>query len=402
MPVADGRAVGMLGRMHSGRFVLRQLLDLISRHEFNICVSRYEGDRRVRAFSCWDQFLVMLFAQLTYRDSLRDTEVCLRAWPRQLYHLGLRGSVARSTIADANEKRSWRIWADLAMNLIGRARKLYAGEPVAGRLKAAVYALDTTTIDLCLTLFPWAKFRRRKGAIRLHTLLDLRGNIPCFINVSEGSTHEVNVLDDLPLEAGAYYVMDRGFVDFARLHRLAQAGALFVTRAKKNMDFRVIESRAVDPSRGLRADQMIRLRGPASRQRYPVPLRRIRFVDPATDQALVFLTNDFTLAASTIGKLYKSRWQVELFFKWIKQYLRIKSFFGQTPNAVKTQVWIAVSAYVLVAIVKKDLNLEPPMGEILQVLSLMMFEKTPIFEVFLNEPKAKPNTHDHNSLSLFD
>lgn len=388
--------------MHSGRFILRQLLDLISRHEFNRCVSRYDGDRRVRAFSCWDQFLVMLFAQLTYRDSLRDTEVCLRAWPKQLYHLGLRGSVARSTIADANENRSWRIWSDLAMSLIGRARKLYAGEPVAGRLRAAVYVLDTTTIDLCLSLFPWAKFRRRKGAIKLHTLLDLRGNIPCFINVSEGSVHEVNVLDDLPTEVGAYYVMDRAFVDFSRLYRLTQAGAWFVTRAKQNMDFRVTESRPVDRSRGLRADQTIRLRGPLSRRRYPIPLRRISFIDPKTGTALVFLTNDFTLAASTICKLYKSRWQVELFFKWIKQYLRIKSFFGQTPNAVKTQVWIAVCAYVLVAIAKKDLSLEPPMGEILQVLSLMMFEKTPIFQVFSSEPRMNVRTQDHNSLGLFD
>jgi hypothetical protein len=394
--------MGMLDWMHSGRLILRQLLDIISRHEFNACVKRYDGDRRVRAFSCWDQFLVMLFAQLTYRDSLRDTEVCLRAWPKQLYHLGLRGSVARSTIADANEKRSWRIWADLAMILIARARKLYAGEPVAGRLKAAVYVFDATTIDLCLTLFPWAKFRRRKGAIKLHALLDLRGNIPCFINVSEGSLHEVNVLDDLLPEAGAYYVMDRAFVDFVRLYRLSQAGALFVTRAKQNMDFRVVESRTVDRSRGLRADQTIRLRGPMSRQRYPAPLRRISFVDPKTGNALVFLTNDFTLAASTICKLYKSRWQVELFFKWIKQYLRIKSFFGQTPNAVKTQVWIAVSAYVLVAITKKEMNLEPPMGEILQVLSLMMFEKTPIFQVFSRERKMEIDTQNHNSLWLFD
>lgn len=392
----------MLARMHSGRFILRQLLDLISRHQFNVCVRRYDGDRRVRAFSCWDQFLVMLFAQLTYRDSLRDTEVCLRAWPRQLYHLGLRGSVARSTIADANEKRPWRIWSDLAMTLIARARKLYAGEPVAGRLKAAVYVFDTTTIDLCLTLFPWAKFRRHKAAVKLHTLMDLRGNIPCFINVSDGSVHEVNVLDDLPLEPGAYYVMDRAFVDFARLHRLTLAGALFVTRAKQNLDFRVVESRDVDRSRGLRADQTIRLRGPLSRRRYPIPLRRVSYVDPATGNALVFLTNDFTLAASTICKLYKRRWQVELFFKWVKQYLRIKSFFGQSPNAVKTQVWIAVCAYVLVAIAKRELKLQQSMGEILQVLSLMMFEKTLIYQVFSEDQRMKTGPEDHNALWLFD
>lgn len=392
----------MLRRMHSGRIILRQLLDPLSRHEFNACVNRYDGDRRVRAFSCWDQFLVMLFAQLTYRDSLRDTEVCLRAWPRQLYHLGLRGSVARSTIADANESRSWRIWADLAMILIARARKLYAGEAVAGRLKAAVYALDTTTIDLCLALFPWARFRRHKGAIKLHTLLDLRGNIPCFIEVSDGSVHEVNTLDLLPIEAGAYYMMDRAFVDFARLHQMTLAQARFVTRAKQNMDYRVTESRPIDRSRGLRTDQTIRLRGPRSRELYPPPLRRVSFTDPLTGNTLVFLTNDFTLAASTICKLYKSRWQVELFFKWIKQYLRIKSFFGQSPNAVKTQIWIAVCAYVLVAIAKRELNLEPSMGEILQVLSLMMFEKTPVNQVFSREPRMKTATQDHNSLWLFD
>lgn len=392
----------MLGPMHCGRIILRQLLDPLSRHEFNACVNRYDGNRRVRAFSCWDQFLVMLFAQLTYRDSLRDTEVCLRAWPGQLYHLGLRGSVARSTIADANESRSWRIWADLAMILIARARKLYADDPVAARLKASVYALDTTTIDLCLALFPWARFRRHKAAVKLHTLLDLRGNIPCFINISDGSVHEVNLLDQLPVEAGAYYVMDRGFVDFARLYRMTLAQALFVTRAKANMDYRVIESRQVDPTRGLRADQTIRLRGPLSRRHYPAPLRRVSFVDPATNNALAFLTNDFTLAASTICKLYKSRWQVELFFKWVKQYLRIKSFFGQSPNAVKTQVWIALCAYVLVAIAKRELALEPAMGEILQVLSLMMFEKTPINQVFLRGESKMSDMQDHNSLWLFD
>lgn len=388
--------------MHSGRIILRQLLEPLSRYDFNICVNRYDGNRRIRTFSCWDQFLVMLFAQLTYRDSLRDTEVCLRAWPKQLYHLGMRGSVARSTIADANESRSWRIWSDLAMLLIARARRLYANDPVAGRLKAAVYALDTTTIDLCLALFPWAKFRRHKGAIKLHTLLDLRGNIPCFVNISEGSVHEVNVLDDLPIEAGAYYVMDRGFIDFARLHRITLAQGLFVIRAKMNMDFRVIESRPVDHLRGLRCDQTIKLRGVLSQQRYPMPIRRVSFVDPKTQQALVFLTNDFTLAASTICKLYKSRWQVELFFKWIKQYLRIKSFFGQSSNAVKTQVWIAVCAYVLVAIAKRELSLEPAMGEILQVLSLQMFEKTPINQVFFRESIRMKNPKDCNSLGLFE
>ena len=392
----------MLPGMNSGRFIFAQLLDLLSRYEFNKCVSRYDGNRRIRTFSCWDQFLVMLFAQLTYRESLRDIESCLRAFPKQLYHLGIRGVISRSTLADANEKRSWRIWADFALVLIAHARRLYAGEPVAGRLKAAVYVFDTTTIDLCLTLFPWARFRRRKGAVKLHTLLDLRGNIPCFINVSEGSVHEVNVLDELLLEPGAYYIMDRGFVDFARLHRFALAQSFFVVRAKDNLDYRVIESRPVDRHRGLRADQTIKLRGPLSRKRYPSALRRVSFTDAVSGNHLVFLTNNFTLAALTITKLYKARWQVELFFKWIKQYLRIKVFFGNTPNAVKTQVWIAVSAYVLVAIARRELNLRPQMGEILQVLSLMLFEKTPVFQVFSHEARKIDPSENHNSLYLFD
>ena len=392
----------MLMWMHSGRFVFAQLLDLFSRYEFNKCVSRHDGNRRVRTFSCWDQFLVMLFAQLTYRESLRDIESCLRAMPKQLYHLGIRGVISRATLADANEHRPWQIWADFAMVLITHARTLYVDEPVAGRLKAAVYVFDTTTIDLCLTLFPWAQFRRRKSAVKLHTLLDLRGNIPCFINVSEGSVHEVNVLDELLLETGAYYIMDRGFVDFARLHRFTTEQAFFVIRSKDNMNYRVTESRPVDRQRGLRADQTIKLRGPLSRKRYPLPLRRVSFFDAATDNHLVFLSNNFTLAASTFPKLYKSRWQVELFFKWIKQYLRIKTFFGTSANAVKTQVWIAISAYVLVMIAKRELKLGQPMGEILQVLSLMLFEKTPVFEVFSREACKNGSGEDHNPLCLFD
>jgi hypothetical protein len=392
----------MLAAMHTGRFIFAQLLDLLSRYEFNKCVSRYDGNRRVRTFSCWDQFLVLLFAQLTYRESLRDIESCLRAMPKQLYHLGIRGVISRSTLADANENRSWRIWADFASVLIAHARRLYAGEAVAGRLKAAVYVFDTTTIDLCLTLFPWAQFRKRKSAVKLHTLLDLRGNIPCFINVSEGSVHEVNVLDELTLEAGAYYIMDRGFVDFARLYRFTVEQAFFVIRSKDNLDYRVLESRPVDHGRGLRADQTIKVCGPLTRKRYPSPLRRISFVDTATDKRLVFFTNNFTLAASTFPKLYKSRWQVELFFKWIKQYLRIKTFFGTSSNAVKTQVWTAISAYVLVMIAKRELKLEPQMGEILQVLSLMLFEKTPVFEVFSRRPGKNGGDEAHNSLSLFD
>ena len=397
-----GITLAMLAGMNTGRFIFAQLLDFLPRYEFNTCVDRYDGNRRVRTFSCWDQFLVLLFAQLTYRESLRDIESCLRAWSTQLYHVGIRGAVSRSTLADANESRDWRIWADMAMILIARARHLYAGQPVAGRLKATVYALDTTTIDLCLELFPWAKFRRRKSAVKLHTLLDLRGNIPCFINVSAGSVHEVNVLDDLTPEPGSYYVMDKGFIDFKRLYRFTLAGAFFVTRAKVNMDFRVRESRPVDRSRGLRADQTLRLTGPLTRGYYPAPLRRVSFVDPTTGRRLVFLTNNFTLAASTITKLYKSRWQVELFFKWIKQYLRLKSFYGNTPNAVKTQVWTAVCAYTLVAIVKKELNLTPSMGEIAQILSLMLFEKTPVKQVFSDMHPKINNIENHKPLSLFD
>jgi Domain of unknown function (DUF4372)/Transposase DDE domain len=371
-----------LSGMHSGRLIFAQLLDFLPRYEFNKCVDRFHGNRRVRSFSCWDQFLVMAFAQLTYRESLRDIEACLRAFPDQLYHAGIRGKVSRSTLADANENRPWRIWADVAKVLIAQARRLYADQKLAARLKATAYVFDTTTIDLCLSLFPWAQFRRRTSAVKLHTLLDLRGNIPCFIHVSEGSLHDVNALDELLIEPGAYYIMDRGFIDFARLHRFTINQAFFVIRAKENLDFRVNESRRVDPKRGVNADQTIRLRGPRSRQRYPVPLRRVSFTDRRSGKHLVFLTNNFTLAASTIAKLYKRRWQVELFFKWIKQYLRIKAFLGTTPNAVKTQVWIAVSVYVLVAILKKELKLEPTMGEILQVLSLSLFEKTLINQVF--------------------
>ena len=388
--------------MHTGRLLFAQLLDFLPFHEFGKCVDRYSGNRRTRSFSCRDQFLVMAFAQLTYRESLRDIEACLRAFPNQLYHAGIRGKVSRSTLADANEKRPWRIWADFAMVLIAHARRLYADEKLAAHLKATAYVFDTTTIDLCLSLFPWAQFRRRKSAVKLHTLLDLRGNIPCFIHVSEGSLHEVNALDELVIEPGAYYIMDRGFVDFARLYRFTIGQAFFIIRAKENLDFRIRESRPVDHQRGLLSDQTISLRGPLSRQRYPVPLRRVSFTDKRSGKHLVFLTNNFTLAASTIAKLYKRRWQVELFFKWIKQYLRIKAFFGTTPNAVKTQVWIAVSVYVMVAILKKELNLDPPMGEILQVLSLSLFEKTPILLVFSRPKENVFKNEDHNTLSLFD
>jgi hypothetical protein len=373
-------------RMYTGQLVFAQLMELLPRHEFSKCVTRYSGNRRARRFRCWDQFLVMAFAQLTFRESLRDIETCLRSMPRKLYHAGIKGNVARSTLADANESRDWRIWADFAHVLIAEARRLHADEPFGVRLKANAYVLDTTTIDLCLTLFPWAQFRRHKSAVKMHTLMDLRGNIPCFLSVTEGSVHEVHVLDDLPLEAGAYYVMDRGFIDFARLYRFTREQAFFITRGKDNMDFRVRESRSVDTSTGLRADQIIRLRGPLSRRRYPECLRRVSYTDLQTGTHFVFMTNNFHLAGTTIARLYHCRWEVELFFKWIKQYLRIKAFFGNSQNAVKTQLWIAISVYVLIALVRKHLHASQSMGEILQILSLTLFEKTPLLQV-LSEAK---------------
>lgn len=388
--------------MHSGQLVFSQLLEALPRHEFAKCVARYHGNRRARRFRCWDQFLVMAFAQLTFRESLRDIEICLRSMPQKLYHAGIRGTVARSTLADANENRDWRIWADLAAVLIAEARRLHADEPFGVRLNANVYVFDTTTIDLCLTLFPWAQFRRHKSAAKLHTLLDLRGNIPCFISITEGSVHEVNVLDDLPLEAGAYYVMDRGFIDFARLYRFTQCQAFFIARGKDNFDFRVRESRPVDTATGLRADQIIRFRGYRSRKRYPDSLRRVSFTSPETGEHFVFMTNNFTLAASTICRLYHCRWEVELFFKWIKGYLRIKTFFGNSANAVKTQVWIAITVYLLVAIQRKQLALPQSMGEIMQILSLTLFEKRPILQVFLEAKMTTQQLDDANSLPLLE
>jgi hypothetical protein len=388
--------------MLSGKFVFSQLIESLPRHEFAMCVERYRGNHRVRRFRCWDQFMVMAFAQLTFRESLRDIEICLRSMPRKLYHAGIRGTVARSTLADANEHRDWRIWADFAGVLIAQARTLHAQESPGIRLKADIYVFDTTTIDLCLTLFPWAQFRRHKSAVRLHTLLDLRGNIPCFISVTEGSVHELNLLDDLPLEAGAYYVMDRGFIDFARLYRFTQSQAFFLARGKDNLNFRVVESREVDKTTGLRADQTIRFRGHRSRKRYPDCLRRVSYTDPVTEAHFVFMTNNFTLAASTICRLYRRRWEVELFFKWIKQYLRIKTFFGNTPNAVKTQVWIAISVYLLVAIERKRLGLSLSMGEIMQILSLTLFDKTPILQVLSQATMTNQQCDDANPLPLLD
>jgi len=342
--------------MYKDRLVFAQLLDFLPRHAFDKCVRRYRGNYRTRDFSCRDQFLAMAFAQLTYRESLRDIEICLRSVQTKLYHMGFRGRIARSTLADANRRRDWRIYADFAQTLIHRARRLYVNEPLGVDLKGTAYALDSTTIDLCLSLFPWATFRRRKGAIKLHTLLDLRGNIPCFIRVSQGKLHDVNILDELPIEPGAFYIMDKAYLDYARLYRLHQQAAFFLTRAKKNLDYKRLKSHPIDKATGLRSDQTIVLAGVKSSRSYPEPLRKIRYFDVATDKRFVFLTNNFVLPALTIAQLYKSRWQIELFFKWIKQHLRIKAFYGTSPCAVRTQVWIAICVYVLVAIVKKELK----------------------------------------------
>jgi len=388
--------------MHAGSLVFAQLMDFVPRHEFNTCVRRYGGDRRQRGFSCRDQFLCLAFAQLTFRESLRDIETCLRALEPKLYHAGFRGRVSRSTLADASRTHDWRIYADFAQVLIGRARKLYVHEPLAVDLNETVYAFDSTTIDLCLSLFPWAPFRRKKGAVKLHTLLDLRGSIPCFVHVSHGKTHDVTVLDQLPIEPAAFYVMDRAYVDFLRLHRFTQAAAFFITRSKRNLDCTRRQRRAVDRATGLRSDQTIVLGGPKSSRLYPDPLRRIAFYDAENERRFVFLTNNFVLPALTIARLYKCRWQVELFFKWIKQHLRIKAFYGTSDNAVKTQVWIAISVYVLVAIVKKELRIERSLYEILQILSVTLFEKATIFTA-LTEPLL-PNSQAPfpNQHTLFD
>lgn len=388
--------------MLEGQLVFSQLLSFVPRREFNACVSKYGGQRRPRGFSCRDQFLCLAFAQLTFRESLRDIETCLRALGPKLYHAGFRGQISRSTLADANRAHDWRIYADFAQVLIARARKLYANQPLAVELQETVYALDSTTIDLCLSLFPWARFRRRKGAVKLHTLIDLRGNIPCFVHVSSGKMHDVTALDYVPIEPGAFYVMDRGYVDFRRLRRFTQGSASFITRSKKNLDCTRRERRKVDKTTGLRSDQTIVLRGPKSSRLYPEALRRIAFYDAENQRRFVFLTNNFTLPALTIARLYQSRWQIELFFKWIKQHLRIKAFYGTTDNAVKTQVWVAISVYVLVAILKKELGLERSLYEILQILSVTLFEKTPIFEALRSLPVPNSNTTFLNQRSLFD
>jgi len=387
--------------MYAGQLVFAQLMEHLPWQTFRRIVARYGGDHRVREFSCANQFRCMAFAQLTYRESLRDIETCLRAQSAKLYHLGIRGSVARSTLADANEVRDWRIYAEFAQHLIRIARRLYVDEPFGVDLKETVYALDSTTIDLCLTLFPWAPFRATKAAIKLHTLIDLRGNIPSFIHISDGKLHDVNVLDELLPEPGAFYVMDRGYLDFERLYRLHEARAFFVTRAKSNLKAQRRYSRAVDRSTGLICDQTITLTVFYSKTGYPTPLRRIRF---KTDEGktLVFLTNNFALPALTITELYRCRWQVELFFKWIKQHLRIKSFFGTSENAVKTQVWIAVSVYVLAAIVKKRLGLDASLYETLQILSLTLFETIPMDQLLKLQPQKTISPNSSSQLNLFE
>lgn len=388
--------------MYEGRIVFSQVMDFLPLDAFRKCVRRYDGERRVRTFCCWDQFLCMAFAQLTYRESLRDIETCLRAVETKLYHAGIRGRVSRSTIADANERRDWRIYADLAQVLIGIARPLYVDDDFGVALKHTAYAFDSTTIDLCLTLFPWAKFRQRKSAVKLHTLIDLRGSIPCFIRISTGKVHDVRVLDELVIEPGAFYVMDRGYIDFTRLYRFDQHKAFFLTRAKRNMDFTRQSSTPVDKATGLRSDQIIRLRGPKTSQDYPVALRRISFYDDEHKTRFVFVTNNLMLPALTIAQLYKARWRVELFFKWIKQNLRIKAFYGHSPNAVKTQIWIAVSVYLLAAILRKQLNVDRSLTEILQILSVTLFEKVPLFTVLSTTQPTGINTGDRNQLLLFD
>lgn len=388
--------------MHSGQLVFAQLMDVLPRHEFNACVRRYRGDLRVRGFTCRDQFLCMAFAQLTFRESLRDIETCLRSVQPKLYHAGFRGRISRSTLGDANRLRDWRIYFDFAQVLIARARSLYADERFGVDLEQTTYALDATTIDLCLTLFPWAPFRRQKAAVKLHTLLDLRGNIPTLIRISSGKMHEVKVLDELGIEPGAFYIMDKGYLDFARLFRLHRQAAFFVIRAKSNLACTRRESRVVDKSSGLRSDQTIALTGPLVSQKYPEPLQRVSYYDGEHRRKLVFLTNNFTLPALTITQLYRRRWQIELFFKWIKQHLRIKTFYGNSDNAVKTQIWIAVSVYLLAAILKKELRSEWSLAEILQILSVNTFEKTPLVQLLSACQHQNQLPPDPNQLRLFN
>jgi hypothetical protein len=386
--------------MNEGRTVFAQLLDFLPKYEFDKCVARYQGNFRVRKLPAYEQFLVLTFAQLTWRESLRDIETCLASFGPKLYHAGIRQPTARSTLADANEKRDWRIFADFAQVLIQQATALYADEPFGGELKAAAYALDSTTIDLCLSLFPWATFRRHKAAIKLHTLLTLHGNFPTVIIITPGSVHDVNILDQLVWEAGSFYIMDRGYLDFARWHRLHHCGAFFVTRAKHNFRCARRYSRPVEKTTGLRFDQTVVTTGFYAQVHYPDPLRRIGYRDPQTGAALVFLTNNFTVPALTIVQLYQGRWQIELFFKWIKQHLRIKAFYGTSANAVRTQIWSAIAVYLLVAILKKRLHLNSSLYTILQILSLTLFEKTPISQALAQLPPPAHSTDPKNHQCL--
>ena len=388
--------------MHAGRIVFSQLLDFLPKKQFNRCIRRYRGNHRIKTFSCFDQYLCMAFAQITYRQSLRDIETCLRAMQPKLYHCGIRGNVSRNTLANANEHRDWRIYADFAKVLIDKARTLYANEDFGIQLNREVYALDSTTIDLCLSLFPWAIFRKHKAAVKVHTLMDLKGSIPTFIRITDGKVHDVNILDELILEPGAIYIMDRGYLDFARLYTFTQNLSTFIIRAKSNFDYRCLYYQKVDKATGLRCDQTIRLNGFYASQDYPAVLRRIGFFDIETNKKFIFLTNNFALPALIIARLYKYRWRIEIFFKWIKRYLRIKTFFGTTENAVKTQIWIAISVYVLVAIVKKELKIELSLGEILQILSIVLFEKVPITQVLTKNVLQNENVQFHNQLLLFN
>jgi len=384
--------------MQEGRTVFAQLMDYVPKYEFGKCVDHYEGDKHIRKLSCYAQFQIMSFAQLTWRESLRDIETCLKAIGGKLYHTGIRRHVPRSTLADANELRDWRIFSDFAYVLIAQAVELYAGEPFGADLASAAYALDSTTIDLCLSLFPWAKFRKTKAAVKLHTLLALQGNFPTLVIITPGKVHDVNILDELIFDPGAFYVMDRGYVDFGRLHRIHLAGAFFVTRAKANFRFRRRYSAPVDKAAGIRFDQTVVLTGFYSRGQYPDALRRIGYTDPDTGKDLIFLTNNMTEPALTIARLYRCRWQVELFFKWIKQHLRIKSFYGTSANAVKTQIWIAISVYVLIAIMRKRLRLTHSPYTILQILSITLFEKTPILKALTQQPPSFQEAGPDNQL----
>ena len=388
--------------MNTPSTVFAQVMAFLPMHEFRKCVRRYRGNYKVKRFSCLDQFLCLAFAQLTYRESLRDIVSCLRTMKNRLYHMGIRSPVSRNNLAHANEMRDWRIYADFAHVLIAEARTLYRDEDIGLDLQNTVYAFDSTTIDLCLSLFPWAFFRKRKGAIKLHTLLDLRGAIPTFIHITEGKTHDVRILDILPLEPGSFYILDRGYLDYSRLYTLHQGRTFFVTKAKSNLQSRRLRSRAVDKTMDLTSDQTIVLTGPKSKFEYPEPLRRVRFYDRENDRHLIFLTNNFLLPALTIAKLYKLRWQVELFFRWIKQNLRIKSFYGTSENAVRTQIWVAIAIYALVAIIRKRMDLKPPLYNILQILSVTAFEKVPLNQLLTETDDHDSMAADCNQLVLFN